>query len=268
MRILTLLFAFSFFAACSVTPENNTHYAFKYVENDILKPGSTVIIASANLGVPSRKYLEKYEPRIDSLLRGYLEANGYKVISSRLFEDPYKNAINTYGSPYDQFTGKQNNKQLMNVLASTFESLKQKTDADAVIFTDLLERQVMVARSSSKRFVKYDGVYRLVKSQGTSQSVSTEFNWGEPLNGASLSINIFTLSDGKRVFNNIGGLDVTEAIDTRKDTFARYKNMFKEEDHLMEGVKLSMHPVMNRAYTLKTKCINTKKAAKAAFFYA
>lgn len=244
MRLKLLLISFFTLAACSSQPENNTFFPYSYQPNEILKPGSTVIIASSNLGAPSRKYLQTYEPRIDGILRNYLEDNGYNVISSRLFNEPYSNAIALYGSPYDQYTGKLDNKQLIQVLANTFEQLKSETDADAVIFTDVIERQAAVVRTSSKRFVRFDGVQRNMRLQGTGQGVSTTFNWNAPVDVATLSLNIFTLKDGKRVFNGRGGLEPTQAIDTRKDAFSRARSLFKDDKFIKEGVEIAIHPLI------------------------
>ncbi|MBT3411705.1 MAG: hypothetical protein HN430_13535, partial [Halieaceae bacterium] len=50
----------------------------------------------------------------------------------------------------------------------------------------------------------------------------------------------------QRVFVSRGGIDATEAIDTRSSTgrFTRRRNMLENEDFIMEGVQLAFHPLI------------------------
>jgi len=45
---------------------------------------------------------------------------------------------------------------------------------------------------------------------------------------------------------NQGGLDATDAIDTRSSAgrFVRRKNILENENHISEGVKLAFHPLI------------------------
>ena len=54
-----------------------------------------IVIASHNLGKPSRSYLEKQEEKIDDYVVDYLESNGYTIVSSKLYEDVIHSACST-----------------------------------------------------------------------------------------------------------------------------------------------------------------------------
>ena len=46
---------------------------------------------------------------------------------------------------------------------------------------------------------------------------------------------------GHNVFTR-GGLDATDAIDTRSARYTRRRNMLENENNLMEGIRLAFHP--------------------------
>ncbi len=244
MRLCITLLLSLFIVACSTsTQENNTFYPYTSSDTVKLKEGARIVIASSNFGMPSRNYLEKYEARVDNVLKNYLKENGYNIVSSRLYEEAYNTAIANYGNPYDKFTGKLNSQRLTEVLSTTFASLRQDNTVDVIIFTDLIEKPVNVIRSSSKKFVRFDGVYRKVKVQGTGSGVDENFNWSKPIDATSLSVVIYT-AEGQRILHGVGGLDAAEAIDTRKNSFSRSRSILKEDKYIEEGVALALHPAI------------------------
>jgi hypothetical protein len=60
---------------------------------------------------------------------------------------------------------------------------------------------------------------------------------------ASLQVSIYNM-DLKRVFISRGGIDATDAIDTRSSSgrYIRRRNMLENEDHIREGIELALHP--------------------------
>jgi len=58
---------------------------------------------------------------------------------------------------------------------------------------------------------------------------------------ASLQVAIFD-RNLQRVFFSRGGLDTTDAIDTRKERYARRRELLENEDNIMEGIRLAFHP--------------------------
>ena len=75
-------------AACSSGPSYNpTVFPFELDEERIAQDSiKRVVIPHVNLGVPSRNYLQREEPRIDGYVSTYLKDNGYKVIPQRIFK--------------------------------------------------------------------------------------------------------------------------------------------------------------------------------------
>ena len=90
-----------------------------------------------------------------------------------------------------------------------------------------------------------DGVSRKPALQGPGDGVSVGFDWNQLAAVASLQIAIFD-TQLQRVFFGRGGLDATEAIDTRSSSgrFTRRRNMLENETHLNEGIQLAFHPLI------------------------
>jgi hypothetical protein len=90
-------------AGCSGAPTFNPT-TFPYaIDQERLEQSSikTVVIAHVNLGAPSRNYLAKEAPRIDSQIASYLKENGYKVLPQRTFEQHWNTAVRAFGNPVD-----------------------------------------------------------------------------------------------------------------------------------------------------------------------
>lgn len=97
--------------ACSSSSMTPPTYAYK-IEDTIRdsKDAKRLIIAHVNFGKPSRLYLQDYEQRVDDILKTYLKKHGYSFVSSALFEQAWQDAVRKHGNPFDQSTGKLNQK--------------------------------------------------------------------------------------------------------------------------------------------------------------
>jgi hypothetical protein len=231
-------------AACSSTPEYNpTVFPYEIdrarIEQDSIK---RVVIAHVNVGAPSRNYLKEYEAPLDRMVADYLEANGYKVVPTREFEQLWKTALQVYGDVYDPLTGEVNRKTFALALINVRDEMLKRDYADAIVFTDLLEQEAVFS-SGLQHIARWHGVSRKPTLQGPGEGVSAGFNWNQPINVASLWINIYDM-DLKRLFSSIGGLDTTQAIDTRSSSgrFVRRRSMLENESFLQEGIELAFHP--------------------------
>lgn len=243
-RILALLLLPLLLAACSSTPvENNT--AYPYQLNDALLEnlsGKNLIIAPVNLGIPSRNYLQAAERRIDTKIEDYLKDHGYTIVPNKNFALLWRSAERSYGQSYDPTTGKKNQRAFSQALIETTKQLKAKHDIDAIVFTDLLEHEIQFS-SGTKHYARWHGVTRKPSLQGPGEGVSMDFDWGKTAKGASLWINIYN-GDLQRVFSSIGGLDTTQAIDTKasKARYTRRKQILKNNSFIEEGIGLAFHP--------------------------
>jgi hypothetical protein len=231
-------------SACSSTPTYNaTVFPFEIntelVEKDQIK---RVIIAHVNLGGPSRNYLQELEPQIDKKIELYLEENGYVVLAQRLFEQHWKTAVRIYGNPVDPTTGKVNQKTFALTLINVRDQLRKSDNIDAIIFTDLIEQEVSFS-GGLKHLARWHGVSRKPTLQGPGDGVSADFNWNKPAKAASLWVSIYDMGL-QRVFASIGGLDTTEAIDSRSSSgrFVRRRSLLENESHVLEGIELAFHP--------------------------
>ena len=81
---------------------------------------NVVVIASVNLGGPSRNYLKKRESFVDSRVQEYLEDAGYEVRAQREFSQRWNNAVLIYGDPIDPTTGRVNQKSFIQIANSPF----------------------------------------------------------------------------------------------------------------------------------------------------
>jgi hypothetical protein len=231
-------------SACSSTPSHNpTLYPYE-INTELLakSPVKRVIIAPINLGGPSRNYLQDSEPRLDKMVEYYLEEHGITVLPQRLFEQRWKTAVRIYGNPFDPTSGKINRKTFTLILIKVRDQLLETEDIDAIIFTDLIEQDVSFS-GGLKHLARWNGVSRKPTLQGPGDGVSEGFDWNKPAKAASLSVNIYSM-ELQRLFAGTGGLDTTEAIDTRSSSgrFVRRRSLLENDSHLREGIELAFHP--------------------------
>ena len=251
MRQFTIVCRLAAFAAlsvalfaCSSTPTYNpTTFPFE-IDKERLAADEvrTVVIAHVNLGGVSRNYLEKEAPRIDAYVRAYLKENGFKVLSQREFQQHWNTAVRAYGNPVDPSSGKTNMKAFVQIMHSVRDQMAKTTDLDAFIFTDLVELQVPFS-GGLKHLARWDGVSRKPSLQGPGSGVAADFDWNMQAAVASINISIYDM-ELKKLFSGRGGMDSTEAIDTRssKGRYIRRRNILENRDNVMEGIQLAFHP--------------------------
>ncbi len=230
--------------ACSSTPSYNpTTFPFEVDEERMAAADiKTVVIPHINLGSPSRSYLEQEAPRIDGMISTYLKENGYKVIPQREFKQHWNTAVRAFGNPIDPTSGKVNMKTFSQIMQSVRDQLSENNDLDAFVFTDLIEFDVPFS-GGLKHLARWDGVSRKPSLQGPGDGVSSDFDWNAPASVASLQISIYDVNL-QRLFASRGGLDTTEAIDTRSSSgsFTRRRNILENETFVSEGIQLAFHP--------------------------
>jgi hypothetical protein len=230
--------------ACAGTPTYNpTTFPFE-INQELLaaKPVKSVVIAHVNLGRTSRNYLEKEAPRIDADVTAYLKENGFKVLSQREFKQHWNTAVRAFGDPVDPTTGKINMKTFAQIMQSVRDQMVKSSDLDAFIFTDLVELQVPFS-GGLKHLARWDGVSRKPSLQGPGSGVSADFDWNMQAAVASIQISIYS-AELQRLFAGRGGMDATEAIDTRssKGRYIRRRNILENDENVMEGIRLAFHP--------------------------
>lgn len=243
-RILIPLIAALLLTACSSqSVENHTAYPFQ-INDELMAQltGKNLIIATINLGIPSRNYLQSSERRIDKKIGVYLEEHGYNIVPSKIFKLAWHSAERTYGQSYDPSTGKRNQKAFTQALVTTTKQLLENHEIDGIVFTDLLEHEIQFS-SGMKHFSRWHGVTRKPSLQGPGEGVSANFDWSKTAKGASLWVNIYN-ANLQRLFSSIGGLDTTQAIDTKssKARYTRRKQMLKSNGFIDEGIQLAFHP--------------------------
>jgi hypothetical protein len=230
--------------ACSSTPTfNPTTFPYE-IDSERLaqRPIKTVVIPHVNLGGQSRNYLEKEAPRIDGYVSTYLKENGFKVLPQREFEQYWNTAVRVYGDPVDPTSGRVNMKSFTQIMQSVRDDMARTSDLDAFVFTDLLEFEVPFS-GGLKHLARWDGVSRKPSLQGPGSGVSADFDWNMQAAVASIQVSIFDI-DLQRVFLGRGGMDATEAIDTRSSEgrYIRRRNILENRDFVMEGIQLAFHP--------------------------
>ena len=230
--------------ACAGGPTYNpTVFPYEIEQERIADgPVKTVIIPHVNLGSPSRNYLEPVAPRLDGRLTRYLKDNGYEVLPQRLFRQHWNTAARAFGDPVDPTTGRVNMKTFTRLMQSVRDRLAEDTDLDAFLFTDIVELEVPFS-GGLKHVARWDGVSRRPTLDGPGSGVTSDFDWGRPAAVASLQVTVFDM-ELKRLFVSRGGLDATDAIDTRSSSgaFTRRRNILENESYLEEGIRLALHP--------------------------
>ena len=202
-----------------------------------------VVIASVNLGGPSRNYLKKREAFVDTRVQEYLEDAGYEVRPQREFAQRWNNAILIYGDPIDPTTGRVNQKSFIQIVQAVRDQLREQTDIGSILFTDIIEKDVYYEQGLN-RVTRFDGVTRKPAVQGAGSGVTAEFDWSRPVAAATLRVAWFNMNL-ERLFSGEGGMDVTDAVDTRSGTaFVRRRDVLENENHIDEGIAIALHPVI------------------------
>lgn len=243
-RLAVLATVFTGLLACSGTPTYNpTVFPFEIDENLMVdNQVKTVVIPHINLGAPSRSYLEAEAPRIDGYVTKYLKANGYTVLPQRQFKQHWNTAVRAYGNPVDPTTGKVNMKTFSQIMISVRDQMQKESKLDAFVFTDILEVQTAFS-GGLKHLARWDGVARKPSLQGPGSGVSADFDWNMQVSAATLQVSIYDM-ELKRLFISRGGMDATEAIDTRSSSgrYVRRRNMLENQTNVDEGIGLAFHP--------------------------
>lgn len=202
-----------------------------------------VVIANVNLGAPSRNYLKKREAFVDTRVQAYLEDAGYEVRPQREFAQRWNNAILIYGDPIDPTTGRVNQKSFIQIVQAVRDQLREQTDIGSIIFTDIIEKDVYYEQGLN-RVTRFDGVTRKPAVQGAGSGVTAEFDWSRAVAAATMRIAWFNM-DLQRLFSGEGGMEVTDAVDTRSGTaFVRRRDVLENENHIDEGIAIAFHPVI------------------------
>lgn len=202
-----------------------------------------VVIANVNLGGSSRNYLKKRELFVDQRLEEYLESAGFTVGPQREFAQRWSNAILIYGDPVDPTTGRVNQKSFIQIVQAVRDQLREQTDIGSIIFTDIIEKDIYYEQGMN-RITRFDGVTRKPAIQGAGSGVTSEFDWSRAVAAASIRIAWFNM-DLARVFSGEGGMEVTDAVDTRSGTaFVRRRDVLENENHIDEGLAIAMHPAI------------------------
>jgi hypothetical protein len=241
---LTLPLITLFIAACASAPAYNpTVFPFE-IESEALaaSPVSTVVIPHINLGAPSRNYLDEAEPRVDALLTSYLRAFDIEVLPQREFRQHWNTAVRAFGDPVDPTTGRVNMKTFSLIMQSVRDQYAEAGELDAFLFTDIVELETPF-NGGLKHFARWDGVQRRPALQGPGSGVSADFDWNTPAAVVSLQVTLFD-TELQRLFVSRGGLDSTDAIDTRSSSgrWVRRRQILENDVHLIEGIALAVHP--------------------------
>lgn len=236
---LFLVIVSSLFYACGSTSINDTAYEYTYNLTESDTRPEKIFIAPINFGIPSKSYLQPYEQYIDNELQNYLEQAGFHIVESTVFETAWRNAKRKYGSPYNASESKVNPKAFRQTMLYVLDEIKNKTDADAVLFTDLMEQMVVFTGANGRR-AKWHGVSRLPKTVETNQT-SADFNWAQPVPAISLRVIVYS-TEGELLFKSFGGLEVARQLDATKGRFIRRKSLFTSDKNVAQGISIALHP--------------------------
>lgn len=226
--------------ACSSTKMNDTAYPYFIAGDKLDPPPKKILVASKNFGLPSKTYLEEYEAYIDQVLIERLENHGFEiVVADDEFEAAWRRAERKYGSPFTASESRLNENAFRRIMYHIFSEIGTNTHADAILFTDLLEQNVVFAGGTSRR-ARWHGVSRAPTTRGGNQ-LPVEFNWSQPVPAVSLRVILYSI-EGNLLFKSFGGLEVSRQLDTQKGRFTRRDDIFSSTKNVEQGVAIALHP--------------------------
>lgn len=250
MRILrpitALLLVAGILISCSSTIRgyNPTVFPFQYNMESVDQLAiKRVILAPVNIGAPVRSHLRKAERNTRTLIKDYLRSNGYEILPNYQFENAWKQATRTYGNVYDPSTGKVNLNAWRAAMVTVGEKLRKETNADVVIFADLVEH-ITTHGHGQKHYAKWYGVTRKPAMKGSSDGVPMDFDWSQPVKAASLQVTIFDVQSLGQLFKSVGGLDTLQTLNLRGSDagYTRRKKLLDKKSNVEEGIEIAFHP--------------------------
>ena len=247
--LAALLLTAGLAAACASGPTYNpTVFPFE-IDGERLAatPIRTVVIPHVNLGTPSRNYLDEAAPRIDARLTAYLRENGIEVLPQRDLQQYWNTAVRAFGDPVDPTTGRVNMRTFSQIMQSVRDRYGEDGQLDGFLFTDIVELEAPF-NGGMKHIARWDGVARRPSLQGPGTGVSADFDWNSPASVVSLQATLFN-TELERVFVSRGGLDATDAIDSRSSSgrWVRRRQILENTANVDEGIALALHPFIEMA---------------------
>lgn len=245
MRLLLAIILSLGLAACSKNLAKHTLYPYTDNRATLAEQNiKNVMIATINLGIPSRHYLTTSEQYIDEQLSQYLKAHHINVIGNRAFEQQWKNAERSHGATYNNLTGQKTSAfepaltQTINAIFTNYPSL------DAIIFTDLIEIPIKY-QQAAQRYAEWHGVRRRIKVEGIGEGVLSNFNWEQEVDAISLSVAIVN-REQQLVFQSAGGIQVAQALilGTKSAEFNRRNDLLNNIKEIEQAIKIALHPVI------------------------
>ena len=212
------------------------------------------MIAPINYSVPSRHYLIKYEDDIDNYVKEYLTESGFKVVSNKSFRSIWKKTVAQHGDMYNPSTGRMTPAFEQALDSALNKVFSLQPGLDAVLFTDLVEEQLIYSKGS-KKSAEWSGVRRKIKIEGIDNDITDEFNWNKLVDGISLVTKLVNRNNDL-LLHNKGGIQVAQAVEIHNKTgrFKRRNDLLQNEDEIMEGIQLALHPFVEmKGYPLKEK---------------
>ena len=241
---LCIFLSLSILSSCqSSSAFNDTAFPYSIAQEKIVDQNvKRLVIAHVNFSSPSKKYLTDYNSKVDSKVIERLESGGYSVVDNRQFQKYWRDAVRKFGNPYNPVTSHVNPAAFHRVVATVLDQMETDNDVDAVVFTDLIERQIAFGNKLN-RSAKWDGVSRRPRLKGAATALSQGFDWTQTVPAISLRLTIYHV-DGHRLFQSVGGLEVSREIDTRKGNgrFVRREKLFTGASNVKQGVRLALHP--------------------------
>lgn len=199
-----------------------------------------LVIATVNLGKPSRNYLAEHEERIDALVAERLRKAGYELVSSAHFEEAWREGVRKWGEPYNPTTGKLNEDALRYVLGEVVRHLAENSPAQAIVFTNLDEQQVYFSPTGNHA-THFLGVTRKPASRG-GEGVPYDFDWIQAVDAVGLFVTVHNLQL-ERLFAGAGGIEVTETLDLKSTPrWKRSKKILDNDSYIEEGLNLALQP--------------------------
>jgi hypothetical protein len=200
-----------------------------------------LVIATVNLGKPSRGYIVPHEAAIDQKVAARLREAGYEVLPNEVFASGWREGVRAWGEPYNPTTGKLNQNAFFAVLQVAMKYVAENSNAQAVVFTNVEESQEYFSPFGTHN-AHFLGVTRRPQSRG-GEGVPAGFDWVQGVDAVSLYVNVLDLQI-KSLFKGAGGIEMTETLDLKGSTprWMRSKKILDNEGFIDEGVTLALRP--------------------------
>ena len=225
-----------------VQAKPDTFYPYYFSKEKIENPAIKRIILVNDILVKPQRQALKNNQILFQQIYDYLTLHGYKVINQGVFNQILTSKVEQWGHPFDSSNGQNDLRKKEKIIQSILTDPRIQQQADAVLLFSTLEKSIAF-KPGNKMIFYWNGVYRRLKIIGN-RGIPKEHRWPALIRTASLNAILYKIKTKQLVFHSLGGIDLSQSIDSRKDRprIISNKGLLEDKRKNKEAITLALYP--------------------------